>query len=1104
MPGLLSSTPAQIVPKATGLLSTSSVAPTVPSIQTSTPPIQAPVATLEQDATAKSSVLDDIIKAPDNSTLGVIKNTILGIPKAAATIIPQIGQGIARDVGAAGVTALGKSSVPVAPNDKLSQFLFGSQPIPSLYENGKNYMVQNGTSPKVAAVEGLPFGMMLAISDVWGGPEEDAIKSIANASDEKIIKNVLDTHYPVLKGQSPMLAKMLSDIKDPQQISQVVRDALNKTAHNAVEETRPDVDETAPTYAPEEEESQMSSIEKAAEQHEALKNTPPEVPEHIPAEFKDLAQEAQKHPDAHSFLSAVANSPDEKFMDDLHTLRNNPIEGKIKTPVDFYKAVTESKEIPEIKSESVSDDEMAESHRLVEEARARSSDFLENWGKKDIPDKYDVQPGTWQAMLKDYSRNLPGDSKVDILDYLRTPEHVLERVGLQPASELLQNAKDSYRTTLAKELDKIKGWKDEVQKDGNPDSSRRIFKYLDGEFKETKSEMTETEYATAQKIKNYFKQWADRLGLPEENRVSNYVTHLFADTDEHGATVFDDPEMKNMMADQPAKSVYDPFLQKRINKPGYKQDVWAALDAYAKRGTRKEAFDPALSKLESMARPMDDSVYEYVTHLTHQINMRPARLDTLVDNLLKKTPGIGDKIGDRPVNRFTSKMRAIFNRAAVGLNVRSAVRILSQGANTYAKLGEKYTVLGYYDFIKNAAGRNLQDLVDAGVLKDSFIQDRKVGVYKSLLQKIEPALYTMFDTADKINRGSAFYGARRSALRKGLSMEQATLYAKRIVRDTHFDFSPVNSSVGTVVGLKGDITKSAMQFLDYTQRQGEFLTDMLSHGVQKGMDKDLQGAAHEFLGLLRWSAATYLFAATIGKAIGYTTSDILPALTADTNPLIRTGGDVATAVGDATSGNVAGAEGALADIVGSFIPGYSQGKNTVGGISDVNKGKVTNSSGQTVADVPQTPGNYVKGALFGPGSLSLDQNNKINDIYSMLDKQSKGSGATKSAYAEYQKLQQINTTQGPDAANTAYQQLQESNPDQAKDVLQFIQDQKQGITADEVAMKKLSVTNRAAYLANEFNSISDNSQRQSLWEKYISDKVITPAVSKALLPLLKK
>lgn len=577
---------------------------------------------------------------------------------------------------------------------------------------------------------------------------------------------------------------------------------------------------------------------------------------------------------------------------------------------------------------------------------------------------------SWNSIIKGFSRNLPKEAKVHALDYLATPEFVLEKIGLGKGAEMLQDAKNLYRENLGKEISKIQDWRKVVGKD--PYASTRIFRYLDGRAKEVFAEMTDTEKRVAKEMKAYLASWADRLKLPEDSRISNYITHIFDDGAVAGKpSVFEeDPELASIMGEKVAGSVYDPFTTQRLGKKGYKEDVWAALDAYVKRGTRKEAMDPALEYLKKEAGNLDQASYDYVKSLSHRINMRPTKIDSLFDNLIKATPGLNRIAkGPRPTMFLTRKIRNIFYRGTLGLNFGSALRNLSQGANTYAKLGEKYTIIGYAKTFSRLLTNNFDELKRVGVLSDELMQDKKVGVYKSLIQKADPLLFSMFEITEKLNRGAAYFGAKSKGLAKGLSEEEAVKYAQRMVRETQFAFGNVDSPVI----LASDIAKTASQLGTYTVKQVEFLTRMAKN--------------KEFAGLVRYTIASMAFIYSLGKIFGMKATDAIPSIgTFGQSPI----GNLVSGLAGLASTNTQTQTAAQTQVksgVVSLIPAGAQIRKTVQGITAYNKGRDTTPTGKTRFRIPKTKTNLIRAAVFGKSSLPEAQ-----AYYNSIGKKKKSSG----------------------------------------------------------------------------------------------------------------
>lgn len=480
----------------------------------------------------------------------------------------------------------------------------------------------------------------------------------------------------------------------------------------------------------------------------------------------------------------------------------------------------------------------------------------------------------------------PVNKKVGLHDYFRTPEKVLNKIGLGEEAKELRESYENYQSELPEHIKIFKDWKKEVDNQPRYKLDKfqtylppevKIFKYLDGNLDELKTPLSPTEYKVAIEIKEYLKDWAYRLGLPEDDQIKHYITHLFEN--EIVEQEFDE-DLAKIIRDKIPGEVYDPFLQERIGAKGFKQDVWASLDAYAKRGVRKVNMDPILAKIKDISSRMEDSQQQYIKKHLDTINMRPTDIETLIDNTLKQI--FGYKFGQRPFTTLSRSGRQMIYRAMLGGNIGSALKNLTQGVNTYAEIGEKYTLKGYSKLLTNMGSG--EELEKAGILKNDMIQDRVDSVRESLLQKGDKVLFYLFETAEKINRGAAYFGAKQKALDEGKSEYEAVEYAKSIVRKTQFNFG----SIDTPVALGSDLMKTLLQFSTFPIKQMEFLSGKMK--------------AKDWAGLLRYIGATIAIVLGVGKLFNIKWKDFNPftkfANLFDAPPLLNVPTEILKAVMD--------------------------------------------------------------------------------------------------------------------------------------------------------------------------------------------------------------
>ena len=587
----------------------------------------------------------------------------------------------------------------------------------------------------------------------------------------------------------------------------------------------------------------------------------------------------------------------------------------------------------------------------------------------------------------------PVTRKVHLIDTLfTTPKFVMEKIGFGKEVKELRRAMDNYWKELPKNLDVITDWSKRVSKESN----QKIFRYLDGQ----KVALNPKELEVAGEIKVWLKQWADRLGLKEENRVTDYITRLF---DNDMAKEFDE-ELAKIIADKIPGSVYSPFVLKRLGAKGYIEDTWKALDAYVKRSTRKVHMDPMLDRIQTKTGSslefanIEESQFRYIQKYIENINMRPTNVDKSIDNFIKNIPFIGNKFGQRPVTAITKFFRQMTYRGMLGLNPGSAIRNLSQGINTYAVLGEKYTVLGYAKLFNKGS---MKELVDEGVLNAGFVQDKVLSATKKKIEMLDKGLFAMFETVERINRGAAYFGAKSKALKQGKSLEEAIEYAKDIVRKTQFVFDSVDSPVG----MSSDIMKTLFQFQTFTTKQIEFLGGMIK-------DKNVKG-------LTRYTLAGLAFVYTIGQAIGMEPKEILPMYRFKTPPSLKFPVEVAKAGLDAPDkyGKDRDLKTKAKDVFKSGIglfPGGTQIKKTLEGLGAIKDGGSFDSAGRLQFEIGDTKKDKIQAILFGKYPTK--------EAKEYFDKIESGDKVTKKDRKLYEAIQEIKATD-PEQALESYKNL---------------------------------------------------------------------------------
>ncbi len=690
--------------------------------------------------------------------------------------------------------------------------------------------------------------------------------------------------------------------------------------------------------------------------------------------------------------------------------------------------------------------------------------------------------------------------KVGILDYLRTPDRVLKKIGLGPESESLRKAYENYLTELPKEINKITAWAKQV----SPAANERIFRYLDGQGGPLTNP---TEVKVAKEIQAYFQQWANKLDLPADKRITNYITHIF---DPDFVKKEFDPEIAKMIRDRIPGSVYDPFVEQRLGKLGYVEDTWQALDAYAKRAIRKVNMDPVLKQIKQKADILEESQYSYLKSFIDRVNLRPTKIDSLIDNTIKQM--VGYRFGQRPVIRITQKLRQAVYRGTLGLNIGSAIRNLTQGANTYAKLGEEFTIKGYGKMVKAFLTRD-DELFRVGALQSDLIEDRTFSATKKAWEKFDKGLWVFFDAAEKINRGAAYYGAKAKYLakNKNANEEEAIEYAKKIVRDTQFTFG----SIDTPQLLQSDLAKTILQFQSYNLKQAEFLTEMVKN--------------KEIAGLVRYAGAGTVAFFTIGQLFGMKPTDMIPFYSYFSGEgQSKFGETPPIALAKEIAGGIVGAKGDYGEDVSvedrikrigakliPFIPAGVQGKKTIEGYLAAQQGYSETAKGRVRFPVDQSPVNTLRTMIFGQYSSSNareyfnedknplgEEQSKVfkelnpeerEEYLQLLARQKEITEEDKAVKQEAENTYSELKGKSSDAIKSKLLDLVKNNPELLDKLMDIMEEKALGLSHSDKLIKNLGVENgeRAKYIWSKIQKKESGKEKGEYIADLYRKKIIT-------------
>jgi hypothetical protein len=556
-------------------------------------------------------------------------------------------------------------------------------------------------------------------------------------------------------------------------------------------------------------------------------------------------------------------------------------------------------------------------------------------------------------------KKTPLAQKVNLLDWVRTPYKILDKFGGGVAYRKLIKAAEDVAHQTPINLAKITEWSKQVPKASN----ERIFHFLDG----AKIQLDPVETRVAMEIKTWLAEWADKLGMSQDARITDYITHIFPL--KSGGEIPE--EIATLILNKTPKSVYDPFLLPRKGAVGYKTDTWAALDAYVKRATRKTILDPALLEFSEAVKHIDEPTQlTFINKKISALNMRPTDIENQLDNTIKLIAG--SKLGPRPTAMLTVSARKMLSRAKIGGSLVSFAKNLTQSTNTFGELGTRYTLSGAMDLVKFGA----KELNEMNVLSSSIIEDRSQSAIKKVMQKFDDVLFLNMNASELVNRGVAYYGAKAKFIANKITdkefknafgyarpanykatLQDAMDYGKFAADKTQFRLEALQ----TPLLINGNLSKTAMQFQSFGLKQAEFIGDMI--------------AEKEISKLVRYGLGSTLLFSYVGSAFGMQWQDSLWPLRWGYPPVVQFAMDLwNTGVKKEDKyGNKLTTEKQRKAIAKSFfvnvMPMGAQLQRGTEGFLTVNAGKSVSPSNKFEYEVDQSPMNYIRGTLFGKYNL---------------------------------------------------------------------------------------------------------------------------------------
>ncbi|KKM72435.1 hypothetical protein LCGC14_1420580, partial [marine sediment metagenome] len=272
-------------------------------------------------------------------------------------------------------------------------------------------------------------------------------------------------------------------------------------------------------------------------------------------------------------------------------------------------------------------------------------------------------------------------------------------------------------------------------------------------------------------------KWADDLGLAPEERVKNYITHIFEkdiarQLEAEGAL---DQATARMLEYTAPKTIFNPFLQKRLGATaGLIEDPVLAAEAYSSRQLKVFYYEPLLEKINLFAKNAPPAASRYLKEFSLRLTGKPLKIDEEINNTLKE---FGDRLAKIPKFQHIAKYFQEGNPAGIaaynftstlyvlwlGGKATSSIRNLSQHTLELAEVGPIHFANGIRLRFTAEGKAALDDSLVLRSRKAAFLPGIDDSLAQNWTDKFRETALLMFRGADKQNVSDAFLGGYSEA-----------------------------------------------------------------------------------------------------------------------------------------------------------------------------------------------------------------------------------------------------------------------------------------------------------------------------------------------------
>ena len=384
-----------------------------------------------------------------------------------------------------------------------------------------------------------------------------------------------------------------------------------------------------------------------------------------------------------------------------------------------------------------------------------------------------------------------------------------------------------------------------------------------------------------------FNELAARLGLPREQFIKDYLTHVF----EKEYHILPEELSRNSAV----RNLHFKFFEARTGGKPPELDVLESLEAYLPLALRHIHTQPAVTLMNlklsrfadqphrhalgqffinNFAGMPDPFVHGFEKGILHKIGEGTSRaVDQALAIISQKKEGLHikwspaksgvkydilDRAGNvvlrtdtaeeaaealRSFTRFQPKklervamgLTSNFYRATIGANLASSIRNLHQVLLTGVRSGVYPTLKGLGFLADRGMRETVKTIMGPGHVGRELVESQYTGVMK----KLDDVVFAMFNGAEMMNRGTAFWAgvnAARSVGQKNLD----TLI--RAGTDSMIDTQFLYGVMGRSPAFSHPVTRPLGAFTSFPLKAASWTSTVLREGLESGFQAARSGA----------------------------------------------------------------------------------------------------------------------------------------------------------------------------------------------------------------------------------------------------------------------